>query len=247
MLKNKGKMKGCKKKQSSPAFDFSSVLPSTLLYSCVTLSAMPSAMFTLLCLSSYLVPVLSYHILPSPIPCPALPFPSFPCPALPRLAVPCHAVPFPALPCPALPYRALSHVLPFSALHCPALACRALSCPTLPCLALLCRAHPCHVLSCPALPDPALFSSCLALHCNACPALASFALSGSPLHHTPFAPTFRLALAFAIHTLPPFDVPYNLPLPCPSPYRLLGHSPALQLLLQHQSFCAASEYAPCLN
>ena len=73
---------------------------------------------------------------------------------------------------------------------------------------------PCHVLPCPVLPCP-------------------------PLRHTPFPPS---AL--------PWHLPSTLfrPLPyrptCPPSYRLLRYSPALQLFLQHQSFCDASQSVP---
>ena len=120
----------------------------------------------------------------------------------------CFALPssFPNLPCPALPYSALPPclALPCRALHCTALHCTVQPYPVLP-----------SPMAFPALPYPAL----------PCPVLPS-----AP-SHTIF-PAFRLALTLTIHPLLPFAVPSDLPLSCPPSYRLLRHSPALQLFLQ---------------
>ena len=118
---------------------------------------------------------------------------------------------------------------PFPALHCPVLSCTALSCPDL--------SYSAQPYALPAL-------HCLAFHCLPCTVLPCPA-PRSITHHSP-APSASSWHIPTIHTLPPFDVPYDLPLPCSSPYRLLDHSPSLQLFLKHESFCAASEYVNCL-
>ena len=132
-----------------------------------------------------------------------------------RLFVPCPALPYPTQPCLlALPCRALScRVLPCPELHCTALPCPALPYPVPP-SPMPFPALPCTALPCPALPCPSLL-------------------------HTPFFPAFLLALALIIQPLLPFTVPSDLPLSCPPSYRLLRHYPALQLFLQHRSFCVA--------
>ena len=189
---------------------------------------------------SALCPTLSFAP-PSPfptLPCPALPYPTLPCPALRCPALPCplrpdlpYHVPCPVMPCSAPSYPSHPYALP-----CPALPSLALPRPTLPCPALSCPAQP-YALPSLALPCPALLCSalpCLALPCHAltCPALRS--VHTIRPHLPPCSGTYQ----------PPSSSLCRTPdLPLPSLYHIVS---AVQLLLQHQSFCVTSHAAPCL-
>ena len=131
------------KKQSLSAFSFISTLPLALLCSCVTQSALPFVLFTLLCPTPSLTPhnALPFSLL---VVRPVLPsalcsvrhglclFLRALCPAL-SSALPS---PFPALSCPALPCPArpgpAGPALPCPSLACPHLAYPALTCHVLP-------------------------------------------------------------------------------------------------------------------
>ena len=178
------------------------------------------------------------------MPCSALPCPDLPCPAL-----PCHALPSPpllALPCHITPCHTMFRPIlsRTGSILCPIQLRPALTCPVPSCLTQPCVAIPCPALPCPAchvLPLPVL--PCSALSCPAQPStLPCLALPSAPTHT--ILPHFALALTN--HSPLPFDVPSDLPLSCPPSYRLLRHSPVLQLFLQHESFCVASRSVLCL-
>ena len=163
------------KKQSSSAFASSSALPSMLHCSCLTLSTLPSALFTLLCPIPSLAPrnVLSSSLLLVRLALPSalcafryviclflqcavscilllcrrlfLPCPSLSCPVLSALT--CSALPHHTLPYPDLPFPRPPSPILYPALPCPALHCHVLFCP-----ALSCSAQPL-ALPCPVLPS----------------------------------------------------------------------------------------------